>query len=120
MNRLRFRTVSFFLLAMLAPIPAAAQAVQWTSGPGANGHWYEVVATPAGIRWTDANAAAASILPGGHLATIGSLEENDFVFSLVDDAQYWYEDSFGTKLGPWLGGTDGGVEGQWEWVTGEP
>ncbi len=117
MSRFRSCSVALFLLALAAS--AGAQPVQWTSGPGANGHWYQAVHTPGGISWTDAEAAAASILPGGHLATITSSAENAFVFGLIDDPSFWYADTYGTKLGPWLGGTDAAVEGQWQWVTGE-
>ena len=52
--------------------------------------------------WADASVMAQSY--GGHLATIASQEEQDFL----------------GNYGGWLGLTDENVEGQWEWVTGEP
>ena len=52
--------------------------------------------------WADASVMAQSY--GGHLATIASQEENSFL---------------GDYHG-WIGLTDENVEGQWEWVTGEP
>ena len=52
--------------------------------------------------WTDASVMAQSY--GGHLATITSQEEQDFL----------------GNYGGWIGLTDENVEGQWEWVTGEP
>jgi hypothetical protein len=60
---------------------------------------------------------------GGHLATITSQAENDFVFQLVDDFQFWRFE-FDRGFGPWLGGFQppGSPEpaGNWQWVTGEP
>jgi hypothetical protein len=79
----------------------------------ANGHWYEFVES-SGISWTDAKIAAEAMDfmgSSGHLATIHSQQENDFVADLVD-------------LRAWLGGfqPEGSPEpdGGWQWVTGEP
>jgi hypothetical protein len=51
---------------------------------------------------------------GGHLAIIGSREENDFVMNLALQGI--------TRRGPldgvWLGATDEHKEGAWEWVDG--
>lgn len=61
--------------------------------------------------WTEARAnAAAAGLEGvpeitGHLATITSQEENDFIFALLTSTS-------------WLGGSDNEVEGEWRWVEG--
>ncbi|MBQ3799321.1 MAG: hypothetical protein II837_03395, partial [Treponema sp.] len=44
---------------------------------------------------------------GGHLATIGSAEENSAVQSLSGNRQTW------------IGGTDADSEGDWRWVSGE-
>jgi hypothetical protein len=86
--------------------------VRWSG----NGHFYDVVSAPATISWEDANAAAAAA--GGYLATITSRAENDFVFSLVNNAKYWHGSS-----GPWLGGYQSPATVQpnsnWRWVTGE-
>lgn len=92
-------------------------AVKWT-----NGHCYEAVLTP-GLSWTEAKVACEQ--RGGYLVTITSAQENTFVFSLVSgNNAFWYLDSFGNGLGPWLGGfqPDGSQEpaGNWQWVTGEP
>ncbi|HYF36449.1 MAG TPA: lectin-like protein, partial [Prosthecobacter sp.] len=63
------------------------------------------------LTWTQANAAAEAM--GGHLATITTKEEND-----------WISASFIAKvergLGLWIGGTSQGTPGKWRWVTGEP
>ena len=65
-------------------------------------HEYAIFGDP--LPWHDAVDYCANI--GAHLVTIGSAEENDFVFGLTPNT--------------WLGATDEAVEGVWEWVTGEP
>lgn len=96
---------------------ACGLPVQWTIESGGNGHWYEVVAVPEGISWTDARDAAE--LAGGHLASITSAGENAFVFSLIDTNSLWRNNVFG----PWIGGyqTNKSAEatGHWTWVDGE-
>lgn len=87
-----------------------------------NGHCYEAVLAP-GLSWFDAKVACEQ--RGGHLVTIASQAENDFVFSLVSGYNaFWYLDMYGNGLGPWLGGyqEDGAQEpdGGWRWVTDEP
>jgi len=47
----------------------------------------------------------------GHLATITSSGEQDFIIGLIEDNQ--------GKYNYWLGGTDEGQEGSWYWITGE-
>jgi lectin-like protein len=91
----------------------------WEIADGGNGHRYRPVAVPAGLSWTEASSLA--IAAGGHLVTITSDAENEFVFSLVDAPEFWNVP--GNYLGPWLGGmqppgTDE-PDGGWEWVTGE-
>jgi len=100
---------------------AGAVPVQWT-GPGANYHWYEGIHMPGGITWTDARAAAEA--RGGYLATATSEAENLFIFSLINDEAFWYNDPW-NSMGPWLGGYYVGAEGtmnpdDWAWVSGEP
>jgi hypothetical protein len=97
-------------------IPASG-AVVWSG----NGHWYEVVSVEDGITWEEANLAAVAM--GGYLATITSQEENDFVFGLVDEMEFWSISGY-DAVGPWLGGLqppNSLIPGQdWHWVTGEP
>lgn len=59
-----------------------------------------------GISWTDANAAAQAM--GGHLVTITSEAENDYLVTV-----------FGSNGDYWIGLTDAAVEGVYQWVTGE-
>ena len=70
-----------------------------------NGHWYQRIDT--GMTWHDARDHCASL--GGHLATVTSSAEDQFVYNSV-----------GASGGEWLGATDEGSEGDWRWVTGEP
>ena len=98
-----------------------AEKILW---PG-NGHWYEAVNTGTSVTWSEARDAADS--RGGYLASIGSAAENDFVFSLIDEDEFWV---FGepplvsAAWGPYLGGYQipGSTEpgGGWTWLSGEP
>ncbi|MBK8167942.1 MAG: hypothetical protein IPK64_18510 [bacterium] len=98
MNCLRMVLLS---LSMAVAATAVADPIQWPASEGGNGHWYGIV--DARLSWTAARADAAA--RGGHLATITSQAELDFIW---------------TNLHPirsWLGGIrDGG----WRWITGEP
>lgn len=81
----------------------------------ANGHYYEFV--PAVINWNSAKIAASELSYQGlqgHLATITSVEENQFVLDIIR----------GKGTGAvWLGGYQppGSTEpaGGWTWITGE-
>jgi len=103
---------------------AQAQVLNWPVTSGGNGHYYEAVAAPGGITWSNANYVATT--RGGYLATLTSSAENAFAFASVEkDTAYWYrEPQSGNWFGPWLGGVqpDGSSEpeGGWKWVTGEP
>ena len=71
------------------------------------GHRYQVF--DESMTWTEAKAYCEEL--GGHLATVTSQEENDFIASLIAD---------GTKNLYWLGGyEEAEQEGVWRWVTGE-
>jgi hypothetical protein len=94
-----------------------AQKVQWSG----NGHYYEAMLVPNGITWDDAKAEA--IMAGGHLATITSDSENQFVYDLIKgDNRYWVLDPAGNNEGPWLGAYQpqgsSDPDGGWTWVTG--
>ena len=98
-------------------------AVEWKVADGGNGHSYRVVSVPEGITWTEANRRA--VAARGHLVTITSKAENDFVFALLDHPEYWNRMDHGPwMMGPWIGGVqaEGAHEpdGGWQWVTAEP
>jgi len=100
-------------LSMFASVAAAAP-VQWTVASGGNGHYYEFIGDDAGeslLTFEDAYAAAeASSFAGldGHLATITSAEEQDFLESLLGTNEQQY----------YIGGSDAETEGAWKWVAG--
>jgi hypothetical protein len=96
-----------------------AASVQWTTGAGANGHYYQwVSADSVENTWTYANTAAASLTDEGltwTLATITSAEEQAFIAASLGlpAEKYW----------AWIGGVQAEgattTDGDWEWITGE-
>lgn len=70
-----------------------------------NGHTYKIV--DAGITWTEANEECEKM--GGHLVTISSAEEQNFVQSQFDS---------NSKNCYWMGGRY--VDNSWSWITTEP
>jgi hypothetical protein len=96
----------------------AGQVTNWSEAQGGNGHYYELVTVPAGIRWTLAGSGATN--RGGYLATATSSNENRFIFTVANRNSSAWTGGFG----PWLGGVQpaGAPEpaGGWTWVTGEP
>lgn len=81
-----------------------------------NGHYYDTVTPLDGISWTDSRSAADKLTFlgfKGHLATITSEAENDFILSAFPFAGEGY----------WLGGFQdiNGAEPAdgWQWITGE-
>jgi hypothetical protein len=70
-------------------------------------NYYEVFSNAA-TSWEDAEQYCESL--GGHLATISSQEENEYVYQLMLDAGY---------KSAYFGMTDKDVEGTWVWVNGE-
>jgi hypothetical protein len=75
---------------------------QWAVEDGGNGHWYSVRLVPEGLNWTQARVLAHGL--GGHLATMTSEAENDWVFeNLVDDRVYWnsWRDRTSAGSSPW-------------------
>jgi hypothetical protein len=79
------------------------------------GHYYEVVNT--NVTWTEAlRASAAKSLNGvtGHLVTITSAQEQEFLTNLVNQTvnKGWDNKSI------WIAASDAGQEGVWKWVDG--
>lgn len=71
-------------------------------------HKYEVFSRSDINSWEEAEAYCESL--GGHLATISSQKENDYVYSIVKESGY---------SSAYFGLTDREIEGEWRWVTGE-
>ena len=108
-------TLTTLVIAMVNP--CGAQMHLWSISENGNDHFYETVIVPGGISWTDANSLAQQA--GGHLVTLNSASENEFVYSIINHEDYWDGGS-----GPWIGAyqPSGSVEpaGGWRWVTDEP
>ncbi len=89
----------------------AADPITWPD----NGNTYDIILGDTPITWDEARAAAEAM--GGHLVTITSSEENEFVAWLVNSA------GLGNPEIVWLGGYQvpgsGEPLGTWAWVTGE-
>ncbi len=95
------------LLLLCCAIPAAASPFTF------QGSTYELI-KDKGISWDEANAKA--IAAGGHLATITSSAENEFIkntFFKQDNNAYW--------LGAFQSGDENrqSPTANWQWVTGE-
>ncbi len=108
MNAARLRLAAGIMgLSVLFSAPAAAQPTQ---NP-ANGHYYDLVV--GAFSFTDAQTGAASqvfMSMSGHLATITSQSENDFITNTFGRQ--------GTADFAWFGGSDQASEGAWLWVVG--
>ena len=89
--------------------PPLAGAQQWSVADGGNGHWY--IRLDENLTWHAARDRCATL--GGQLATLLSLEENN-----------WVAGNMNQGLNSWLGGFQPfGSKGEplaaWGWVTGE-
>jgi hypothetical protein len=117
-------TTAFAALTLLSICNAEASPLQWITGDGGNGHYYELVLAP--LTWTQAEADAESRTfngVNGHLASITSAEENNFVTTNFAPL------AVAAGGGPfpswlvWIGGYQplGSPEpgGGWSWASGE-
>ncbi len=110
---LRVRGIQYLLCAMILFLGlnnACADSARLTNPD--NGHTYQRFDTL--LTWSQAKDSCAS--QNGHLATITSQAENDWVQDNFLAAAGIYS---GNSKGFWLGGSDAEVEGQWTWITGE-
>ena len=90
-----------------------------------NGKLYVTVKLPRQIDLESAQEMAAKV--GGHLATITSKGENDFIYEMsIRDRGLWRDcqsqcvDSFGPSFGLFQPPESQEPAGGWQWVTGEP
>lgn len=93
------------------PVDLPEDAVLWEG----NGHYYKVFSGPNSeypqLTWEEAKLACEQL--GGHLVTITSSEEQDFIESLDST----------TCIGEWsvwIGLSRPEGTGPWTWITGEP
>jgi uncharacterized protein (TIGR03067 family) len=91
-------------------LPRAASPCPPDDAVAFNGHSYKFF--PEVLPWHRAKARCEEM--GGHLAIIGSRDENDFVANVARREI----SRLGPKDGLWLGATDEHKEGAWEWVDG--
>ena len=99
----------------VASVTLVDGAVQWTVENGGNDHWYGIVYVGNGSCWNDVRVEAESY--GGHLATITSQEEQDFLEANIYDSSVWM------SIGGYQDLNDPDYSepgGGWKWVTGEP
>ncbi|MBW8039238.1 MAG: hypothetical protein FVQ85_04490 [Planctomycetes bacterium] len=87
---------------------ANGQIVVWEVAEGGNGHGYQFVAMPDKITWLDANDLAESY--GGHLVSVTSIEEHNFLLENV------LSPSAGISI---IIGLYKDGDGVWKWTTGE-
>lgn len=121
------------ILAVLGALsaPRPENAVQWAE----NGHWYAVVFDPVNQpNWHQAQELASEMVVDGrpgHLATITSQAEQDFVRSIAGPqplpggGSTHYAAHFGLTDSELMGGRESFDEPNprndgWRWVTGEP
>lgn len=116
-------TICCYAIALAASQAAHAVPVEWPVAAGGNNHLYDVLIFPGSISWGFAELDATQ--RGGHLATITSAAENDFIFQnlLLPNPNVWFPlPNF--LSGPWIGGQQlpNSVEPDqgFEWITGEP
>jgi hypothetical protein len=97
---------------LLSPIFGFSAPIQWAVENGGNGHWYEAV---AGLStWEEADETAQTLQFNGlqgHLATLTSAAENQFVWENAGMNRYWLGGFQADKLNE--------PDGNWQWVTGE-
>ena len=108
------RLALLILIATLFVKAAAATPVQWPLSEGGNGHFYEFV-DMHGVLWTQARDSAAAMTwsgTSGHLATLTSQAENDWVCNTLNPGPAW--------LGGYQAADAPSPSVGWHWVTGEP
>lgn len=106
---MKIAVLAVLLVALLA-VPALAY--DWVTNP-ANGHMYTLVGN--NTSWADAENKAIAL--GGHLATIRSQAENDWVFN------YTLSETDSKVYGAWIGLSQlpdaAEPAGGWVWSSGE-
>ena len=99
---------NFAKLAFVCEYENAVSNLEPAISQSFNGHKYELY--DIDVSWNQAYKICEDL--GGHLVTVTSKEENDFVMNLAKSAS--------VNKYIWLGGADYGSEGSWYWVTAEP
>lgn len=108
MKKLSIFTVGLLLLTSVLASCAAAAPIEY------NKHYYEEITVPGGILWNDAkHQAETKCYYGfkGHLATITSQDESNFIAAHFPAAGY--------ALGGYQAPHSQEPAGGWKWITGE-
>ncbi len=105
---MKFRSFSKIAVAL----SAAAMSLSTVAAPitwSANGHEYEAISAPS-TSWADSRTQAMGLGAGWDLATITSMDEQNFIVGLVGPGN-------GSLTEYYIGGLY--ENGAWGWVTGE-
>ena len=107
--------LSFIVFGMVLQVSSEtiSPLVQWKVENGGNNHLYGLIDDTL-LTWHEASKVANNNIQDGHighLATITSQEENNFIYSMIDNI---YNPSWNQW---WLGGLL--QDSSWTWVTGE-
>ena len=103
--------VSSVLISLIVT-KAYASPLKWSFEEGGNNHYYDQVSD--NISWTDASLAAKQLSYlglDGHLVTITSQAENDFITKNWNTGLYW--------IGAYQADKSSEPAGNWRWVTNE-
>jgi hypothetical protein len=111
------RLATLVLFSILTSSAMGQSAVQWRVQDGGNGHWYRAIANGSPICWDLARIASNNM--GGHLATLTSAAEDQWVCThVVQTTPNLYPPGCGWD-GPMIGASKQS-DYNWQWVTGEP
>jgi hypothetical protein len=94
--------------------------VQWRSADGGNGHWYLATRPMVPLNWQGSIDACTAT--GGHLPTLASQAEDNFVMALALGTWFATDTPFS---GPFIGGRRSSSQqtsacAGWQWITNEP
>ena len=104
MKRKNFKLTIAIFLAIMFSAPGNAAPILYS------GHYYEIIHTDSGLTWGEAKTLAEGL--GGHLATITSANEWNFIQNQYPISSYWlggYQDPINSLP----------ASENWNWVTGE-
>lgn len=83
----------FVLVIVMVTSTVLAEPVQWTYESGGNGHWYEIIGGRYTgydqLTWSEADERAKAMTShgySGHLVTVTSPEELEFIYSMPESA----------------------------------
>lgn len=114
--RLRLPSLLTAMFVLLLHSSAHAIPVQWLEADGGNGHYYDFVA--GNISWIEASEEAENgtfLSRPGHLVTVTSWEEKEFIRLNIGTQRGWLG-GFQDTLDPEYSEPSGG----WKWITDEP